>query len=309
MSFTVALFNVLLTLYYMIPGFVLCKAKKASADHLSTLSAILIYVLTPFMVISSFLNLDYAPENLGRMGLFFVATFLLQTLFILLVVLLFRRKFDLPKVRILTIGSIAGNVGFFGIPIMKALMPGAPEVVSYASVYAVSMNILAYTVGVFCLTGDRFYISLKKAFCNPTVLSLFVAVPLYVTGAKGYLPELVQNAIGLLSSMTTPLCMLILGIRLATVSLPRLFSRPLVYLTCAAKLLVFPLFCFGIVSLFPLPESFRAAVLILSGTPCASIVLNLAELHGKETELSANCVLVCTILCFLTIPVLTLFLG
>lgn len=309
MSFTVALSNVLLTLCYMIPGFLLCKLKKASADHLSTLSAILIYVLTPCMVISSFLNLDYSAENLGRMGLFFAATFLLQILFILLVYLIFRRKFDLPKYRIVTIGSIAGNVGFFGIPIMKALMPGAPEVISYASIYAVSMNILAYTVGVYCLTGDRSYISLKKAFLNPSVLSFCVALPLYIFGAGSFLPDIVKNGVSLLSSMTTPLCMLILGIRLATVSLPKLFARPLVYLTCMGKLLVFPIFCYGIVSLFPVPESFRVAILILSGTPCASIVLNLAELHGKETELSANCVLVCTLLCFLTIPVLTLFLG
>ena len=68
------------------------------------------------------------------------------------------------------------------------------------------------------------------------------------------------------------------------------------------------LFCFAIVSLLPLSMPIRASAVILSATPCASIILNLAEMHRSETDLSANCVLVSTLLCFLTIPALTLLL-
>ena len=56
----------------------------------------------------------------------------------------------------------------------------------------------------------------------------------------------------------------------------------------------------------PLPFSFKASLLVLSSTPCASIILNMAEIHHSETELSANCDLVSTLMCFMTIPVLTL---
>ena len=40
-TFSVTFSNVLLTLLYLIPGFLLCKYKKVRADHLSTVSVIL----------------------------------------------------------------------------------------------------------------------------------------------------------------------------------------------------------------------------------------------------------------------------
>jgi len=102
--------------------------------------------------------------------------------------------------------------------------------------------------------------------------------------------------------------MLILGIRLATVSLKKILTRPLVYAISFSKMVVYPLFCYALVYFLPLSFPFKASMLILSSVPCASVILNLAELHRSETELAANCVLVSTLMCFLTIPVLTLLL-
>ncbi len=46
-------------------------------------------------------------------------------------------------------------------------------------------------------------------------------------------------------------------------------------------------------------------MLILSGTPCASILLSLSELRRTEPDLAADSILVSTLLCFLTLPLLT----
>ena len=172
--------------------------------------------------------------------------------------------------------------------------------------YIISMNIIVFTMGVFCLTKDKRYMSLRPALLNPSTLGFYVALILYMTGGRNYLPGILTDAIDLLGRTSTPLCMIILGIRLSTVPMKRLFSQPFAYGAAAGKLLLFPLFCYACVCLLPLPMPFRASVLILSATPCASIVFNLAELHRSETLLSANCVLLSTLLCFLTIPLLTL---
>lgn len=306
--FIIAFQNVLLTLLYILPGFLLSKAKKAVADHLSTLSAVLVYVCSPCMIINSFLALDFSIETLANMGIFFVVTLVLQSVFTAGFWLLFRKKWENAAYRIVTIGSVMGNVGFFGLPIVKALLPDNPEVMCYSAMYVISMNLIAFTMGVFCLTGKKSYMTPKAAILNPSTLGFFVAIVIYILGIGRYLPSLVVGGINLLGSMTTPLCMLILGIRLGTVSLKKLFTRPLVYLTCFGKLIVFPLFCYAAVYFLPLPFSFKASVMILSATPCASIILNLAEMHRSETELSANCVLLSTLLCFLTIPLMVLIL-
>lgn len=308
MSFQIALTNVLITLLYALPGFLLCKCKKAVAEHLSTLSAVLIYVCSPCMVINAFLDMDFSWEGFGKMALFFGVTLLLQIAFMLFLFLLLRKRYADSKFRILTIGSVLGNVGFFGLPIVKAILPDFPEVACYSSVYVVSMNMLVFTVGVFCLTNEKKFINVKAALLNPATLSLVVALPLYFFGVGKYLPAALSHAVALVGDMTTPLCMVILGIRLATVPFKNLFTRPMIYLTCACKLLVFPLFCYLCVYFLPLDFAFKASILVLSSVPCASVILNMAEIHRAETELAANCVLLSTLVCFLTIPLLVLLL-
>ena len=245
--FLISLGNISIMLLYALPGFILCKIKKAAAAHLSTLSAVLVYVCSPCMIVNAFLNMPYSKTNLGYMGLFFVCSFVLQILFMLVLWLIFGKKYENGQYHVLTVGSVMGNVGFLGLPIVKALFPNSPEAVCYSATYVISMNILVFTMGVFCVTGNKKYISLKNALLNPSTVSGALALPLYIFGVgtrladAGFEPLL--NAVALLGNATTPLCMIILGIRLATVRFKSLFTNPVVYLTCACKLLLFPLFC------------------------------------------------------------------
>ena len=307
MGFDIALKNVLLTLIYIIPGYLLCKFRKVKDDHLSSISAILIYVLAPCMIVSSFLKLDYSIENIKKMGLFFATSLLLQCCFMAILYFLFRKKYDNSKYRLITIGSVLGNVGFFGLPIIKALFPEDPIVMCYSAVFVISMNVLVFTMGIFCLTNDYKYMKIKSVFLNPSSLTLLIALPLYILKDKFTLPILISDAVSLLGNMTTPICMFILGIRLATMPLKKVFMNWFIYLIIGFKLIVFPIFCYLCVLYIPFfDDTFKISILILSGTPCASVILNMAEIYHSEEEMSANCVLLSTMLCFITIPLLTL---
>ncbi len=300
----VAFSNVLLTLLYIIPGFICCKTKIAKAEHLPTLSAILVYVCSPCMVVASFMEIERSWHMIGQILLFFVVSLGIQTVLTFVLYALFRKKFDNVKYRMLTVSFGLGNAGFFGIPIIKALLPGHPEVACFACVYIVGMNMLTFTIGAYCLTGDKKRMTLKKAFLNPPFISLLVALVLYAVNFADIMPELLGGALDLLNRTTTPLCMIILGIRLASVSFKKLFTRIYVYIICACKLLIFPFACLAIVYYLPLSPVFKAAMFILGGTPCAAVMLNIAEMYDGETELAANCVLLSTLLCVFTIPVL-----
>ena len=300
----VAFSNVLVTLLYIIPGFICCKTKIAKADHLSTLSAILVYVCSPCMVVNSFMQIERTPRMLGQIMLFFVVSLAIQTVLTFILYGIFLKKFHDVKYRMLTVSFGLGIAGFYGIPIIKALLPGNPEVACFACVYIVGMNMLTFTIGAYCLTGDKKRMTLKKAFLNPPFISLLVALVLYAVNFSGIMPELLGGALDLLNRTTTPLCMIILGIRLASVSFKKLFTRVYVYIICACKLLIFPFACLAIVYFLPLSPVFKAAMFILGGTPCAAVMLNIAEMYDGETELAANCVLLSTLLCVFTIPIL-----
>ena len=300
----VAFSNVLVTLLYILPGFLCCKAKIAKPEHLSTLSAILVYVCSPCMVVMSFMQIERSAAMFGRIMMFFLLSFAIQTMLTFILYGIFRKKFENVKYRMLTVSFGLGNAGFFGIPIIKALLPGHPEVACFACVYIVGMNMLTFTVGAYCLTGDKKRMTFKKAFVNPPFISLVTAILLYAVNFAGVMPELLGNSLDLLNRTTTPLCMIILGIRLASVSFKKLFTRAYVYIICACKLLVFPFVCLAIIYFLPLDPIFKAAMFILGGTPCAAVMLNIAEMYDGETELAANCVLLSTLLCVFTIPII-----
>ena len=307
-SFSVTFSNVLLTLLYLFPGFLLCKLRKVRAEHLSSVSVILLYVCGPGMFLNALTALDFSTELLRRMGLFLVFSLSGEIAMMLIILLLLGKKRKEFSMRMLSIASVMGNVGFFGMPVVRALFPGAPEAAVYSCVFNISLNILAWTVGVFTLTGEKRYISLRAAFLNPTVLSVAAGLVLYILKAKTWLPALLQDGFRTIGAMSTPLCMLILGIRLATMDFRKLFTTPLVWLIAAGKLLIFPLFCYLLVLAFPFDPVFRGSILILAATPCASILLNLAEIHHNGQELAANCALLTTLLSVATIPLLSLLL-
>lgn len=309
MSFGIAFSNVLLTLLYILPGFIACKGKIAKSEHLPTLSAILMYVCSPCMIVSSFIETERTLSNIKQVLLFFVISLIIQGLITLIMYIIFHKKYDDVKYRMLTVSFGLGNAGFFGIPIIKALLPGHPEVACFACVYIVGMNMITFTVGAYCLTGDRKKMAFKRAFLNPSFISFIIALIIFAVDFQGFAPPKMLDAISLMGKMTTPLCMIILGIRLASVSFKKLFTRAYVYVICACKLLIFPFFSLVIMYFLPFGDLFKSAMFILCGTPCASVMLNIAEMYHGETELAANCVLLSTLLCAFTIPLLAAVSG
>ena len=307
-AFSVTLENVILTLLYLSAGFLLSKAKLVRAEHTSSISATLLYFCGPCMFIGALTDLDPSPALNLNMFLFLVITFATQVLCMLVIYLCLGSRRNSFTGRMAALASVMGNAGFFGLPIVKALFPEAPEAAAYSCIFCVSMNILAWTVGIFVLTNDKKYISLKAALLNPTVISVAGAIVLYLLKSKEWMPSLLNRGIHTVGGISTPLCMLVLGIRLSTMKLKQLFSSPAPWFTSLGKLVAFPLFSYLAVLFLPLSAVFKASILILSATPCASIILNLSEIHQNGQKLAANCTLLSTLVSVVTIPLLSLLI-
>ncbi len=294
-------------LFYMSLGFILVKTKKASINHVKTISGILVYVLGPAMIINSFLQLEFSWEGFAKIGVYFLISLAAQLLFFLIIFLVLRKKLSDSKYRILSVGSVLGNVGYLGMPVISSIFPNEPIVLCYSSINVMTMNLIVFTVGTYMITNDRKYISLKSAILNPTSLSLIVSIPLFISNI--HLPAVMLSPIELLAKMSTPFCMIILGMRLAQSSIKKLFTRGFVYVTCLLKLVVFPVLAFFLVKLIPYNDDIlKTAIVVLAMAPSGAIIESLAELHDCQQDFAANVVLLTTILCVLTIPLMTVLL-
>lgn len=300
--------NVLTMLFYMLSGFILVKTKKVEIDHSKSISAFLLYVCGPCMIINAFQSMEYSPELFASAMTFFVVTLLIQLLFFILLYIFLNKKLNNPQTaryRILAAGSTMGNVGFFGLPLVTALFPDQPIVACYSMLYVTSMDLLAFTLGVFLITNDKKHITVKAAILNPTFLSTLVAIPLYLL--QFHFPPAIGNAVSMLGKVSTPICMLVLGFRLASMEFKKSISRPIIYVICALKLIVFPLFAYGCVCFLPfVDETFKICIFVLSAVPTASVVLSLSEVYECERRMCANVVMLTTLLCVITIPLMML---
>ncbi len=306
MHFGTTAINVLILIAYAIPGFILVKVKAIKEDHIKSFAKVLIYVCQPCLSIYSFQKASYSLPLLKNMGIFVGFNIGVMLLVCLVTFLCVRRRYDDCKNRILTLATTFGNVGFFGVPLLEALLPDNPEVIAYSAVFIVAMNVLSWTLGFYLLTRDKKYLTVKKVFLNPPVLSLIVSLPLFFTCTK--LPAVIDNAVSIVGKMTTPMCMLIAGMRFATADLKELFTEPRVYIAALVKLVIMPLFSFLVVNWAPIEYPLKATLVILCACPTASLVLNFSEVYGQGQKTASYITLSSTIFSMLTIPLVLMIL-
>lgn len=297
---------ILSMLLYALPGFLLVKTKLVKEEHIVAFVRLLMFVCQPMLTIYSLTRVEYSPDAFGRMGIAFALFFGAQVITVAVHYFLTRKKQEEVAFRIYTAASSMGNCAFLGVPVLEALLPEFPEALAYSAMASVSLNILGWTAISTVITRDTKYIRPKKIIFNPVVLALFVALPLYFTGWE--LPDVLQNVITALAKMASPLCMIIIGMRLATASLKSVFLRWQNYLAVGVKQLLFPLLVFGVALLLPVRAELQQAVLIVAACPVATVVLSFAEMLGEGQKTAAGIVLLGTICSAVTLPLLTLLI-
>ena len=136
------------------------------------------------------------------------------------------------------------------------------------------------------------------------LLSMGVALVLFFGRIRltGQISELVIT----LNKMSTVVCMLILGMRLALVPIRPMFTSGIQYVAIALKLFAFPLAALAICSLLPVEREFAMGIYIICCAPTGNMVLSFAELLGEGQDTAANVVLLSTLLSMLTIPLMLL---
>ncbi len=306
--FLITLLAVAMLLILAVPGYLLLKRKMVSEDCISGFSKVLMYVCQPCLAVYTFMNLERSAENLINIGIFACLVILIHSLMLGGAYLILKGKSKDPIYRIITLGTTFANCAFFGIPIIEALMPEiSSSLVVYTTIFAVVMNVIGWTVGSAIISHDAKYISVKQIFLNPSMLGLAAALLIYLYGID--FPDTVGSIVECTARMATPLSMIIMGMRLATIKIKDMFTDVRIYFTVAVKQFLMPLIAFGILLIFKgVDLDLRKTLFILCACPVASVVLNFSEIIGEGQKNAANLTLVSTILSIVTLPVMMLLL-
>lgn len=304
MNFEITGLNALMLVALCLPGFFLTKANVLKEEHIKGFAVFLLYVCSPALSIYSFQQAECNMEILINIGILLLVTTFMQVLIMGIGFLINIKTYKIDGAsRVATVAAAFGNVGFFGVPILQALLPDHPEAMVYSAVMSVMMNLIGWTLGMFMMSGDRKHVSVKNFLINPTTLCLVIALPLFFTNTS--FPKPVMNFVEFFSKMSTPTAMTVLGMRLAFVKFRDLMDYRQV-VAIFLKLIALPLITFGIMYALPVDETLKISTYILSCMPPAAITLNFAELSNTSPKTAANIVVVGSLLVAITLPVLLL---
>lgn len=309
MNFQTSLLAVAVMLLYALPGWLLVKTKIVKGDAIHNFSKVLLYVSQPCLTVYSFSRVTFSWEMTGKLALCFLFAVVIQAGLVLLLFFVFKKKRNEIVWRVICVAAVFSNCGFFGVPLLERLLPGNPEVIAYSSVFSLAMNMIGWSLGLYIVSLDKRYIRAKKIFVNPATIGFAVALVLYFTGFK--LPAEfsgISDAVTLVGKMSTPLCMLILGMRLATVPIKEVFGDWRQYLAAALNQIAYPLLVFALLYFLPVDPLLKTTFVILCACPVASNVLNYAEILGQGQDKAANMVLLGTLFSILTVPLVCLIL-
>lgn len=304
MSFTITLSLVATMLIYAVPAFLLMKAKLVKESAIQGIAAILLYICTPSIIINAILQAEFNKDTLIDLLIFSALALVIQAIVFGGSYLILRRRFNDARARVASVASVLGNYGFFGIPLLTGLMPDKPEAVIYTAIMSIFLNFIAFTFGSVLISGDTKYVSVKKLFLNPSVLPAIVAIPLFIANIS--LPDRVMSILELFQTISTPLCMFVLGMRLATVKLSDVFGNPYSYFSVIIKQLIMPLIALAFVHLLPCNAVMERSLVIMCSCPIASVILNISEVLENGQKHAVNVVLLGTILSIVTIPLIML---
>lgn len=285
------------TLFLMMAvGFVLARLGKLSQTVLPTLSFLLMYVVTPCLIVDA-MRVDHGDDALGTLALGFGLALVCYALYAGLIHFCFRRQ-EKDVGDTLRFSSIYGNKGFMGFPLIRAVL--GSEALLFAMPAFLTFQLMSWTHGAYVM-GGRERLSLRSLILNPAILGSAVGIVLFLTRAP--LPAMVGDAVGYLADLNTPLAMVVIGAQMASADLPATFRNARLYASAAVKLALLPALTALVLFPFHLPRLLFCASVILAGTPTAGVTAMFAEQFHRSRETAAQAITLSTLLSILTLPV------
>lgn len=287
--------NILMFLYLLI-GYFLFRKKLIGISGSADIGRMLLHIVMPAAILKAYMT-SYTPERLIGLVLSFLAALLALLLAIFISRIFFKKEQAIER-----FGAAFSNAGFIGIPLVQMTL--GEEAVFYISSFVALLNILQWTYGVFILTGDRHTFSFQKLRTNPVILSFLGGLLLFFLPVR--LPDLLTGMIGSLAAMNGPLAMIVLGTYLAQVSPGSLFKERLAYRSSFVRLILIPVLTIILLGFFPAEyHTLKLAVLIAASAPIGSNVAIFAQLYGQDYTRAVKEVCLSTLLCMITLPLIT----
>lgn len=294
-------FQTMLKLFLLlILGFVLFKCHIFDEYTNKKISALIVNVASPMLIISSIAGVE--GSNKSIVFLMIGAGILMYIGFIILGKII-NRIFPFPKKDwpVYECMVVFANTGFMGYPVLLDVF--GQEAVFYASLIHMAFNFFVYTYAIMCLTkGDDSEFKLNfKQLLTPGIILIFVGTFIYLFDIQ--LPSVLMDTINSVGSLTAPLSMMMIGSSLAVYPIKDSFTDWHSYVFAFVRLMIVPFVTMIMCRLLHIDAYYANITIITNAMPVGSMVLMLATQYNANVKIVTRNIVVSTLLSVITIPI------
>lgn len=294
-------FQTMLKLFLLlILGFVLFKCHIFDEYTNKKISALIVNVASPMLIISSIAGVEGNDKSI--VFLMIGAGILMYIGFIILGKII-NRIFPFPKKDwpVYECMVVFANTGFMGYPVLLDVF--GQEAVFYASLIHMAFNFFVYTYAIMCLTkGDDNEFKLNfKQLLTPGIVLIFIGILIYLFDIQ--LPSVLMDTINSVGSLTAPLSMMMIGSSLAVYPIKDSFTDWRSYVFAFVRLIIVPFMTMIVCRLLHINPYYANITIITNAMPVGSMVLMLATQYNANVKIVTRNIVVSTLLSVITIPI------
>lgn len=276
-------------------GFYFGRSGLLSKGTRKDLSALLMRWVLPIMIMSSFLR-PFSWEEAFQMGMIFILSVIMVLISITFATIFFRKDEVIERY-----ACVFNNKGFMGIPAVTGLF--GPQAVFYVTPTIMITNLFIWTYGMRLLRGGDEPINAKKLFLNPSSIGFLLGLFFYVMPFS--LPTVITQALKSLTSINTPIAMLLLGCFLSEEPLAGIVTDKQSWKVSFFRLLAIPAFSMIAIYLYPFgDETFKYIMTVVWAAPVGLNLTMQAALAGRDPGYAARITSLTSLLSLFTMPLL-----
>lgn len=304
--------QMLILFLIMLVGFICRKKAIINNEGSKVLSAIVVNVANPALIISASINKEsfVKGKELLFVALLSIGIYIFLLIASKLVVMLLRAHSKEAGIyRVMTVFS---NIGFMGFPLVSAVY--GSDALLYASFFLIPYNVLIYTWGISTMRkadnnqgearGNK--IAWNKIF-NIGVIACIITIIIYLSQIR--VPDFIESTITNLSHLTAPLSMIVIGDSIALMDVKKLITDKKLIIFALVKQIVIPIVGVLIIKTMHIRFEMVGVCLVMLATPVGSMTAMLAQQYDGDYEFASKGVALTTLMSVITIPLVSMILG
>lgn len=294
--------QIILMFCLMLVGVLINKFKFMHAQTSNDLTNILLYIVSPCLIINAF-EQKYSASRIKQFIMVAIGMIIFYIIAIIISKLVFGRLKNNNLKRITQYGSVYSNAGFMGIPLTSALF-GANGVF-FAVVSLAGFNIFSWTHGVSLFRDDDEKLDLKQIILNPNIIAIVIGLLMFIFSLR--LPGTVNQVVKNVGSINTPLSMIVIGNSLANIKISKDMIDKNIGLALILRNLIFPIIMIFLLKFLGVTGIAYYTTIIMAACPVAGIVVLFTLQADGDAGPAISLMSISTILSLVTIPLIFAF--